>query len=471
MRFRFFDIGPIKTAELEIGDLTIIAGRNNTGKTYLAYSLYGFLKSWRGWPGAAAVLLEPPPEAADGSGAPDWSGLRAMAAAFDRDGEAQRDVDRETLARERAPFADAFGRSFSQTQLAQVFNSPPGAFERARVEPDFGADFPASVPSIRIDIGRGATASIGYDGGRITVSRTGEWNPVVPGSLIAFARLYYRLLMAGLPDPFILSSERFGISLFYKDLDSTRSQLVELLQKLGDSDEGKRVSPWLLIDRSTSRYALPIKDNIDYTRGVSDIASQRSEIHETRLFQEIKDMMEGYYTASADEIRFVSKRRKDAGFNIPLHLASSSARGLSDLYFFLRHAARRNHILIVDEPESHLDPANQIGLAHLLSKIVRAGIRVLVTTHSDYLVKEINNLIMLDRLEAEGRASEFGYPAGVSLNPQRVRAYNATGGGLDRCEIDACGIGMPVFDTTIDRINEASWKLAAGVARVEEPAV
>ena len=45
-KFRFRDIGPIKNAEFELGDLTIIAGRNNTGKTYLVYTLYGLLKLW-----------------------------------------------------------------------------------------------------------------------------------------------------------------------------------------------------------------------------------------------------------------------------------------------------------------------------------------------------------------------------------------------------------------------------------------
>ena len=46
MKFVFKKLGPIKEAELELGDLTIIAGRNNTGKTYVAYTLYGFLRSW-----------------------------------------------------------------------------------------------------------------------------------------------------------------------------------------------------------------------------------------------------------------------------------------------------------------------------------------------------------------------------------------------------------------------------------------
>ena len=52
--FRFKNIGPVKEADMELGDLTIIAGRNNTGKTYLAYTLYGFLKTWREL--AASVL-------------------------------------------------------------------------------------------------------------------------------------------------------------------------------------------------------------------------------------------------------------------------------------------------------------------------------------------------------------------------------------------------------------------------------
>ena len=43
IKARFENIGPIKKAELKLGDLTIIAGQNNTGKTYLAHTLYNFL--------------------------------------------------------------------------------------------------------------------------------------------------------------------------------------------------------------------------------------------------------------------------------------------------------------------------------------------------------------------------------------------------------------------------------------------
>ena len=38
--------GILKQAEFSLGDLTLICGENNTGKTYAAYTLYGFLRSW-----------------------------------------------------------------------------------------------------------------------------------------------------------------------------------------------------------------------------------------------------------------------------------------------------------------------------------------------------------------------------------------------------------------------------------------
>ena len=84
--------------------------------------------------------------------------------------------------------------------------------------------------------------------------------------------------------------------------------------------------------------------------------------------------MEGGYSISNDEIRFASKPDVDQQeFDVPLHRASSSARGLSDLYFFLKHQASHHHVLIIDEPESHLDTGNQIQLASMLAHLRTEG--------------------------------------------------------------------------------------------------
>lgn len=47
MKIQIKNLGVLKQAEFTLGDLTIICGGNNTGKTYATYALFGFLYSWR----------------------------------------------------------------------------------------------------------------------------------------------------------------------------------------------------------------------------------------------------------------------------------------------------------------------------------------------------------------------------------------------------------------------------------------
>lgn len=469
MKFRFRKIGPIRDAELELGDLTIIVGRNNTGKTYLAYSLYGFLQSWPGWPDLGSFLLDDDWNGAEAGKRLDRRALRTMAQALDARGEARRTVNRETLARERKAVLEALGESFSRLRLASVFSSPVDQFEEARLDALSEEQFPVDLAPRTVSFDRRSRWEFAYDGSEV-VLRSLPTGGAGRSSMRMFPHLYTQLLLADLPSPFVLSAERFGISLFFKELDFTKNQLVDLLQKLRDTKDAARFSPYVFIDKTTSRYALPIKDNIDYTRGLPDLRNERSEIYTDKLFDAIKNMVDGYYRASDDEIRFISKRRKEARFEIPLHRASSSVRGLSDLYFFLRHLARKNQLLIVDEPESHLDTRNQVELARLLGRIVHSGLKVLVTTHSDYLVKEMNNLIMRAGLNDGNPTDERTGSADVGLDANRIRAYVAENGSLTACNVDRYGMEMPVFDTTIDDINRSSRELAAKVGEREEGA-
>lgn len=453
--FRFRNLGPIKDAGLDLGSLTVIAGRNNTGKTYLAYTLYGFLKLWKGWPNADDYFL-------DGKSTPNSARLIEETIA---EGFATCQVDRDTLSKERERVLARLAREFSEGAIASVFSSPQDAWQNARVDVEVFNGFP-DVRNLEIQLRGDKAYTIEYDGSEI---KMGCNDPEEEG-LDAYwlSILYLRFLLHDLfADPFVLSAERFGISLFYKELDFTKNRLVDLLQKMGDDRDRDAFSPFELIEGATSRYALPIKDNIDYTRDISNIQKERSEIFEEKLFDSIKDMMGGYYRSTNDEIRFISKARKERSFSIPLHRSSSSARGLSDFYFFLRHVAKENHLLIIDEPESHLDTSNQIQLARLLARIVGAGVKVLVTTHSDYLLKEINNLIMLSN-SFEGKrklAKRLKYKKNDLLPAELVRAYVAENSSLTPCTIDEFGIDMPFFDSTISEINRASNELATHLAR------
>lgn len=471
MIFRFRNIGPIEAADLELGPLTVIVGRNNTGKTYLAYTLYGLLDQWRGWPEGPYPHVRTRAAIRARSRDADSLDIAQVAASLSRDGEVIREVDRETLKRERATLARSLGADFSRFLVRRVLSASAGEFENVDLRIEWADAFPEVVPQVTVRATGEGTVSAAFEKGEMLFRATnGERSHPLRARALerAVGLAYTHLLLSDLPNPFVLTAERFGISLFHRELDFTKNQLVQILQQIDRRDRRNNDTPFWVIDRATSRYAKPIQDNIDYTRSLPDIRKDASDIRERRLERSIKEMMDGEYRIADGEVRFVSRPRNGGRFDLPLHQASSSVRGLSDLYFYLRHAARNQHLLIVDEPESHLDTENQVALAHLLSKVVKAGVRVLITTHSDYIVKEINNLLMLGRLKLSRTAMrKLGYREHLGLEGDAVRAYVAEGGGLTKCGMNAYGLDFPVFDTTIDSINERTAELASRVMEAE----
>ena len=449
-KFKFKNIGPVKNAELELGDLTVIAGRNNTGKSYLTYTLCGFLRLWRSWPGAPSFLFKRN-RGTRAKRSPDQFDFLLLVHQAIEKGSSKCRLSKRSFAQHRRSVIKAMVKDFSRDGLSTVFSSAPKEFEQSSISIELGTT-PSKLEK------SDDMYSIQYKDEELTVSVNSRKNK---GEELDVLYLYLQFLFPELSlSPFVLSAERFGISLFYRELDFTKNQLVDLLQKIGDKGK-EQISPFVVIDKTTSRYALPIKDNIDYTRSIPDLRKNKSEVYDGKLSNDIKNMIRGYYKASGNDIEFRSTaRRPDLRFSIPLHMASSSVRGLSDFYFFLRHVARKDHLLIIDEPESHLDTSNQIKLARLLAKIVQSRLKVLIMTHSDYLIKEINNLIMLDSLHDPQVAKDLRYEDGHRLNQDSVRAYVAEKSGLTKCKVDRFGVDMPVFDETIDEINDVSNELS-----------
>ena len=76
-----------------------------------------------------------------------------------------------------------------------------------------------------------------------------------------------------------------------------------------------------------------------------------------------------------------------------LSQSSSMVSELASLVLFLRGIVQPGDLLIIEEPEAHLHPGAQAKIAHILALLIRAGVRVVITTHSEWLLQEIGNLI------------------------------------------------------------------------------
>lgn len=126
---------------------------------------------------------------------------------------------------------------------------------------------------------------------------------------------------------------------------------------------------------------------------------------------------------------------------------------------------------MVDEPELNLHPENQRRIARLFARLVNVGIRVFVTTHSDYIVKELNTLIMLnhDKPHLKRVAKDNGYRKDDLIKSDQVSVFVAKedlmpleegqkrrrrGHTLVPADIDPIfGIEARSFDETIDDMN------------------
>lgn len=475
-KFLYRDLGPVDEATLELGNLTIVTGRNNTGKTYMVYTLYGYLQFFNT---LAVQIMDIWSERGIFSDAIRLNDNFLAGELFEA-GNFSVKIERDRLNGETASLLKDSANLYSQSYLDTVLGAAPGTFESSifDVEPDWGAH---EYSSCMFRLSGGMELTVSYDEDTFSFSLhwvDEEGRADSPRQLTHLKNGLKRAYVSFLTQNEVVlgnhlhctTAARFAVSLFHKDLESNRRSIIRTLQQKKPIrlEDG---SIWIPADtvKEASRYALPIEDEIDFTKNVpSGILAPTRHISPSP-FSNIVEMMGGHFTKVEDDIFFSSSEINSRQFHIPLHLASSSVVELSNLYFYLVMGRKSNNpILIIDEPESHLDPINQIEFARALARWVNSGIRVVISTHSDYILKEINNLIMLhsDFEEKEEVTERLGYTE--SIAPESVRAYVAEDGGLEECDVDKYGIEMPYFDFIIDNINAVSNELTGRLSAEEE---
>ena len=107
--------------------------------------------------------------------------------------------------------------------------------------------------------------------------------------------------------------------------------------------------------------------------------------------------------------------------DLPLMRASSMVSELAPVVLYLCYLVQPGDVLIIEEPESHLHPAMQAVFAQELARLARSGIRVVVTTHSEWLLDQFANLVRLSTLPEDERKGLPG--ADEALRPEQFGAW------------------------------------------------
>jgi hypothetical protein len=438
MKIKFNNLGAIKEAEIDLcKKLSIFCGPNGTGKTYVGYAIYGYLKVL--YIGNALFKLQ--------------DLLDKSYITFD--------LNYQELYSLKKRYID-----FINDGISSEFASPADFFK------DFNADLGCSAIEFENSL-RNFEINFDYEYSGIAINFTKQKDSdsavvklnkppalnadLIKAELFILATLSKYLCNFSILNSYFLPVERNSVYTFSKELS---------LKRLRKNDDNQNVEDASELQERMTRYPHAIRDALMVAEDLTNIKKRVTE------FEFLADNIENQVLngkiliSEQGEVQFVSNHSKDQ--TLPVHLTASLIKTLSGLIIYLKHQASINDLIIIDEPEINLHPDNQILLARIFARLINHGFRLIISTHSDYIIRELNNLIMLssERLEIKKIAEKYHYQTDEKIQPNDINAYlfnfNSDSENkiiVQKLEISENGFEISTIDDAIHNLNDISEDL------------
>lgn len=124
----------------------------------------------------------------------------------------------------------------------------------------------------------------------------------------------------------------------------------------------------------------------------------------------------------------------------------------------------RKAYFIIEEPESHLFPDAQKKIVQFISAVKNNGNQILVTTHSPYILGELNNLLYANHICGQVKEEELSQ---IISEYQRIEYSDFTAYFLQGGEVESCldeefpSIKNEIIDGAADDINREFDEMVA----------
>lgn len=440
------NLGPIRSARFAASHFNILCGKNNSGKSMCIHTVFCFLSKWRG-----RIHLSEGDNLANELVQKTRVKIEAL-----------------SFVEKINPVLESSSKDFS-AHLYEYLNRSPGQLRDCEVifqmNPDYIRNrleccsinvFLSITPTSKMILRKAphsteASFSIENSGG-------GEFPEMGLVKRAANRLLDYLLIESVLPRPYLMTAERSGSILYGDDL-RTRAFLERGAQseKIGNPSEDER-------------YAYPYVEELHCIwMAQSNLPVKPSEPGKTSLPDDVRRVFDrtvalGAYNGHDGKIYY---QPSDEAREFRLNEVSTSVRALMQLNDFVNRSMReQNLLLMMDEPELNLHPERQRALARFLVLLMKhRGVGVVLSTHSDYIVKEINTLLMFGSQEPAVKdvMREHCYQEDEFLNLGDVACGITENHTITPVRPDASdGLILPVFDSTIEEMNviqdEIRWR-------------
>ena len=443
------NFGPIYSAEVELRPLTVFVGPSNTGKSYLAILIYALHKFFN-----SRSRKRPPYFYPSNTGLDEFALSEDLPIGISEKnirrlvGEANEIVSQvnektsailpdEITSLIRALFSHllpgndlanetmrCFGIDETRRLIrhgskegAKIAISPKAGYNHGSLykfniqKKTFTASFPATAPlQIEKDVIEKYVQFI---------TKIQQFEPDYPGSddPIFFEKRWIDSLFSGdiisyFFDPvsqpaYYLPADRTGI------MHANKVVVGSLIQRA--SRAGLQPEQALLSGVVT--------DFLEQLIGLGDLSSRGKRLNENLTQRLEKEILSGSIRIENSATGYPVFSYQPTGWKEDLQLmnTSSMVSELAPVVLYLRHVVSPGEVLIIEEPESHLHPGMQVAFIRHLAAAVRSGIRVIITTHSEWVLEELANLVRLSDLPESRRKGIGG--ADYALSPDQVGTW------------------------------------------------
>lgn len=445
MNLKIKNLGIIQEVNLSPKPLTIICGKNNSGKTYAMYSLWSIVEL-----GFNAEFQQ----------------LESYAQHLRKTGEV--DINLPSFFQQNLHSMVESINNIIPNLLPRSFNTSSDFFKDSEVKIEISFEEFLNHLQYNFDFEEISTFRLlntkyHPETGNLKIYFRSNETRKFPAFIFTdfLNNLFSKIILSQFgSSAFLMPTERAGLNLFFNELNTQQKTIDEYI-KNRNTRQASIETDDLDVHFNATYYSLPIEEYINFMSKTNIEYEQKNY-----FFEDIYKIFN-----LKNDVRFRKEKGKiffktNNGKELSLHLASSSIKTNVALWVYLSNIARRSNLLMIDEPELNLHPDAQRQMARLIVFLVNKGLKIAVSTHSDYFIKEINSLIMLssDFKDKSLLLEKYGYTTYDSLNPKDVVAYHFDSGFAEEMFIDpTSGIEAKTFDEVTNSMNNAymdiHWKL------------
>lgn len=442
-------LGAIRKAVVDLQKpLTLFCGPNSTGKTYLSYLLYAVLENNNYIESKSLDKI-----VKHLSEHKEFTLHRELVESFNQDVASNIKTNLGSI------FGigdNAVSKLFSQFNLSLTLSE--GDFERI-------IKLPCRLISKNGDREIGIIKEASSD--KIIYQINEENSTIERNSLMGLRLMinhFFRLLcFRNIGGVRMLTVERNSIYTFKTELSLGRNELIDRIQQKSGRSELDILD---MVNSSSRRYPLAVRSSLRIANDLENIQKINSPYYKIAELIE-KGILQGNVKITRNgDVEFISDKAGKTK-HLPIHLASSIVKTMSSLVIYLKHIARKGDLLIIDEPEMNFHPNVQISLMRIFAILSKLDLRIIISTHSDYMIREVNNLIMAGTIYPKDPQliQVLGYEENMLLNKNNIAVKYFNYGKLKRLldvvdiKVEDEGFAIESIDNTINDQNRITETL------------